>query len=240
MVPFCVVFLLVRACLEARNPAGFTCVAVGAAFAWFVRVSLPSSPRARLLRDAACGAGLALALPGPAADEPPSWTAGGPTVVEGVVTGTALERPDGIRFRLSGGLDVRVENSRAAPWPGDRIRAVGVPSTSGRSILCKAPEAVETIVPCAPSHPERLLETVRRRLRDRIRDGVRPETGDFLCALVLGDRSLDRDVRDDCARAGILHLVAVSGSHLGFVAAGLAVVVRAPAHWRRCSPSTPR
>lgn len=228
MTPFCIAFLLVRGVLEASGAVDGACVACGFVVAIWAAAAVRLRVSPALLRDVACGVLLALILPAPNPIDPPARSTFGPTRLEGVVEGTAVERDDGIRFRLQGGPNIVVEHSQAAPFPGTRIQVVGVTTSSGRTLVCKAPEAVETLELPSPLDPSVLLERLRRAIRDRIRSGVDGPTGDFLCALTLGDRSLDDDVRDDCARTGILHLIAVSGSHLGFVAAGLAFVVRAP------------
>ncbi len=229
MGPFCVAFLLARGAVEARGTVGVACVVCGLGVAMGAAAALRPRLSRAVIRDVACGLLLAVALPVPTSDLPPDRSTFGPTRLEGIVEGTAVERDDDIRFRLRGGPNVVVEDSRAAPFPGTRVHVVGRMTPSGRTLVCKAPEAVEAIDVPSLWSPTVVLERLRRAIRDRIRSGVDTRTGDFLCALTLGDRSLDDDVREDCARTGILHLIAVSGSHLGFVATGLAFVVRAPA-----------
>ena len=79
-------------------------------------------------------------------------------------------------------------------------------------------------------HPRRggPLERLRRRVRDNITAAVeRPRARALLGALVLGDRQLlDTQTRQRFARAGVSHLLAISGLHLGLVAGALLLLLR--------------
>lgn len=65
----------------------------------------------------------------------------------------------------------------------------------------------------------------RQRAREAIEDsGVSGPTGRFLCAILLGDNSIDEDLRDEFARAGVAHVLALSGTHVAVVAFLVAMI----------------
>ena len=84
------------------------------------------------------------------------------------------------------------------------------------------------------------LEGLRRRIRTALRRGVpEPTPRAILAAMVLGDRgAVDRQLRERFARAGVSHLLAVSGLHLSFVAGGAMVLLTLLL--RRCGALTRR
>jgi competence protein ComEC len=64
----------------------------------------------------------------------------------------------------------------------------------------------------------RLIEPVRRHVGDVIDRQVPGESGHFLRGLMLGDRSRISDsVRDTFVSVGVIHILAVSGLHVGIV-----------------------
>lgn len=78
------------------------------------------------------------------------------------------------------------------------------------------------------------LRAAARRAGFRIRESARERLGfgssaggDLSTALLLGDRrGLDKGVRDDFRRAGLSHVLALSGAHLAVLALGLATLLR--------------
>ena len=80
----------------------------------------------------------------------------------------------------------------------------------------------------APSfHPRRALEDVREKWSRRLAAHVPGESGGFLRGLVLGERGrVEPEVIDDFQRAGVLHLLALSGQHVLLVAALLQFAFR--------------
>lgn len=72
-----------------------------------------------------------------------------------------------------------------------------------------------------------ILAAVEGHLRDRIEARFDRADAALVLALLLGDRSrLDAGLRDAFATAGALHLLAVSGLHVGFLAWLLVVLLR--------------
>ena len=58
-------------------------------------------------------------------------------------------------------------------------------------------------------------------------EGISGDVGDFMSAVLLGDRSgLSEDFSRDFGRSGIAHLLALSGLHMGVLIGGLALVLR--------------
>lgn len=65
---------------------------------------------------------------------------------------------------------------------------------------------------------DRVVEGARVRVRTSITETVPTRSQDMPLALLLGDRSLIApEVRDDFARSGLMHLLAISGLHVMFV-----------------------
>jgi len=82
------------------------------------------------------------------------------------------------------------------------------------------PEDIEITTGTSGSHAfqRKLIYPLRRRLREALFDYTDSQAAPLLSALLLGDRSaLAPDQRDTFARAGIIHLLAVSGLHVGFI-----------------------
>ena len=68
-------------------------------------------------------------------------------------------------------------------------------------------------------------DALRGRLREALTSGVGEEVGLLLRALVLGEREDARELRDLFARAGMAHLLALSGLHLGVLAGALTLLL---------------
>ena len=72
------------------------------------------------------------------------------------------------------------------------------------------------------------LERWRERLSARIAAAVPPPEGPVLSALVLGDEGgIAPDLRDAFSRAGVVHVLSVSGLHVGLVAVAGVTLARA-------------
>ncbi len=71
------------------------------------------------------------------------------------------------------------------------------------------------------------LERWRARIARRIALAVRAPESAVLRALVVGDEEgIDRDLRDAFTRAGVVHVLSISGLHIGLVAAGSLAILR--------------
>ncbi len=73
---------------------------------------------------------------------------------------------------------------------------------------------------------------VRAALRTSLVAGLRPEAAQLMRAMVLGEREEAGTLSDRFARAGLAHLLALSGLHLGVVAGALAVLLAPLGRWR--------
>jgi competence protein ComEC len=128
---------------------------------------------------------------------------------------------DGSEIAIAGPLDIAV--MRRNPADFDYAGLLLAKGDSG-ALTLSDPD----LLGCLPPHqPPSLLDgNVIARLRERlvavITRHVSPGTGPLLRALLLGDRSqMEDDVRDVLSRAGLMHLLAVSGLHVllaGFAA----------------------
>ncbi|MDZ7706559.1 MAG: ComEC/Rec2 family competence protein [Trueperaceae bacterium] len=74
---------------------------------------------------------------------------------------------------------------------------------------------------------------LRARMRAGVTAGLAPEPALLMRALVLGEREDASELRDTFARAGLAHLLALSGLHLGVLAAfvGTLLAPLGPARW---------
>ncbi|MBL24629.1 MAG: metal-binding protein [Rhodospirillaceae bacterium] len=84
------------------------------------------------------------------------------------------------------------------------------------------------------------LQRLRRAIALQIKNSVAGETGAVIAALIVGDRSaLTEETLQNLRDAGLAHLLAISGLHIGLVAAtiffavrlGLALISHCALHW---------
>ena len=142
-------------------------------------------------------------------------------------------------FRLIRGLDcegsVRAfQRGNDAAFPtGTRVRAVGTWQRAAHPLVA-APASAGTLVLAEVQVDESVtglrFAGARARLRGRIESRMRdllPETWPLASALILARKeALDPAVREAFAVAGIAHLLAISGFHVGVVALLVSVVIR--------------
>jgi len=142
---------------------------------------------------------------------------------------------------LSGGRrctlpDVRifVRSSERSYRAGSHVIARGVWGTAGRGVLPRASRSYGwigsvTLEETTPGPATSLRSTVRAglarwrgRLSERLETRLSARTASIGKALLLADRATLRpEIRDTFVNAGIVHLLAISGLHIGLVAAAL-------------------
>ncbi len=137
-----------------------------------------------------------------------------------------LHGPPGLRLRRGEQVLLRARLRPAVgarnPGPaGARLRHLG------GDVGAVATVAEQDVV-VLRSRPEPALERIRQRVRENLAAAVSdPTPRGLVGALVLGDRStLPAPVRQRFARAGVSHLLAISGLHLALVAGALLVGLR--------------
>ncbi|MDD2897070.1 MAG: DNA internalization-related competence protein ComEC/Rec2 [Desulfuromonadaceae bacterium] len=140
-------------------------------------------------------------------------------VSEGDVT---LTRGDRIRFlsrvtvphRL--GLPGEFDYSRYLAYRG--VSAIGRVNTQNDIVLIRA-AAVETT--------QRTIDKWARALGDSIRHSIPDErNSSVLTALLIGDqRRIPRDLADAYTRAGVNHILSISGFHIGVIAASISILL---------------
>ncbi len=68
-------------------------------------------------------------------------------------------------------------------------------------------------------------ETLRRRLSGRLDEVLQTNAASFLKALILGDRSTISEIQmEEFRRTGIVHLIAISGQHIGMVVLSFSIL----------------
>lgn len=129
-------------------------------------------------------------------------------------SGRGRARPEpGERWRVSG----RLVPDRPRVVPGSRFPPAGLGPGSRRGFL----EDVRLLAPAGERAP--LLSTAEEHLRSRIAARFDAPLDGLVVALLLGDRrGLEGELVDAFAATGTLHLLAVSGLHVGFLAGLLA------------------
>jgi len=153
-------------------------------------------------------------------------------------------------FRLVSGLDcegsVRAfqRGSDASLPPGTPVRAVGTWQRAAHPVVA-APASAGTLLLAEVQVDESVTGVrfagARARLRGRIESRMRellPETWPLASALILARKeALDPAVREAFAVAGIAHLLAISGFHVGVVALLVSVVLRGAGAGPRRAPA---
>jgi len=151
-------------------------------------------------------------------------------------------RTNGAIRPVCGNVELRRPVGAQPLWPGERIvvRTRLKPAVAGRNPGVVGPRlrylsgdvaavgyaALGQIVVIKPADPP-ALEGLRRRARRALELGIeRPTPRAILAAMVIGDRAaVDQQLRDRFARAGVSHLLAVSGLHLSFVAGSAMLLI---------------
>ena len=159
--------------------------------------------------------------------------------VERVVRGERAET-------VSGFLLLYVSEGDVSLTRGDRIRFVssisvprllGLPGEfdysrylafQGISATCRVASQNEIVLirAAAVESLQRTIDLTARRLGDAIRGSIPDErTSSVLTALLIGDqRRIPRDLADAYTRAGVSHILSISGFHVGIIAAFITVM----------------
>lgn len=83
------------------------------------------------------------------------------------------------------------------------------------------------VIPERPNRLDRWLEQTRDWVRDRFTRNLDHRSGSLITALILGDKEdLDPGLVQEFQRIGVIHVLAVSGLHVGYILLILIIVVR--------------
>ena len=78
-------------------------------------------------------------------------------------------------------------------------------------------EAV-TLKPCQTFNAKRLMANLKNTILQHFHAYLSPRSAGILSALILGEKGdVDNDIRSDFANTGVIHVLAVSGLHVGYV-----------------------
>jgi len=163
-------------------------------------------------------------------------------------------RRDGRWKAASGALHAVIGGRRALPEAGDSLLAEGVwsrprsPGNPGQYdwggallrrgvagvLRVKASDALVILPDGGGRSPRAALRRWRRRAAEAFRDRVPPEEAGIVEAVLLGERrDLDPALRERFRRTGTVHLLVVSGLHVGMVMVLLEALLRlAGMPWR--------
>ncbi|MDR3110392.1 MAG: ComEC/Rec2 family competence protein [Planctomycetaceae bacterium] len=131
------------------------------------------------------------------------------------VVGDCSQRRIGERVRMFGRLSKPHEQGN----PGEmdmrtyrrRYRQLAV-------LQVTYPDAIQLIETGKPS-VRRFIETIRRHAQATFRQTMRPETASVATAMILGIRDeIDEDTYGQLMETGVVHILAISGLHIGLVA----------------------
>ena len=157
--------------------------------------------------------------------------------------------------RTSGGLRVIVKQPGITPLKtGDQVWVYGVPGVSDEAFLpgtfdmrkWMAREGVEQLMTITGANLKandkqslnlrRLAIVWRKSLIAKLSDnGLKGNELAVASALILGERSeIDRETLTDYSSSGIVHILAVSGLHVGLIYAGLLLIL---GRWRKLKNS---
>ncbi|MCL6580972.1 MAG: ComEC/Rec2 family competence protein [Firmicutes bacterium] len=125
---------------------------------------------------------------------------------------------------------VRVEGFLTAPGPasnpGQPDFALYLASAGIRHVL-RARVPPEVLARASPGAPAALCRRLRDRVLAYLDRALPPSEAGLLAGLLFGDTDrLDEDLAADFRRAGVYHILAVSGSNVAFVAWGFWLVCR--------------
>ena len=155
---------------------------------------------------------------------------------------------DGLRWRPASGRATLLVDGRLADFSaGDQLRVLATlrrPSSprnpgefdfahfrrSQRELFelhSRWPECVTTVKQAGTWNARRWLHGVRRFCQDHLEKYVQQPQSDLAAAVLLGARDeLSRDRAEDFFLTGTIHLLAISGLHIGILACGLWWVLR--------------
>jgi competence protein ComEC len=155
----------------------------------------------------------------------------------GRVEGFAAQKPTGWTFTLAssrGSFRVIAERCAFSLRPGQTLAVTGraappMPPTNPGQFdypaylrsqgLCGVIKADSVILLRAPPLPSRVIAASHDLLEEGLRRTIPPENLPLLTAMLLGEtESLDPSVTDDFRASGMLHILAISGQHVGILA----------------------
>ena len=165
-----------------------------------------------------------------------SWKQGASTLCE--LRCRRLQTRTGFQ-NVSGKVRLQIDGERQDLQVGDVVEAFGnlvelpTPRNPGEfdfgsylrrqgisaQVYCEYPESLHVLRTEDGWTLPRLRNTVRRRIKEMLNRSVAPRVLPLAQALLLGDRSqITRDLRDAFIHSGTMHLLAISGLHVGILA----------------------
>jgi len=171
-----------------------------------------------------------------------------PSKERSVLTVSAMQVRDGTKWRpASGLLQLTVPNRLSGVQAGDHLRIYGMLAASSpplnpgefdfansqrqRRMLCRmSVDSAEclSIVERSPQwNPHTVLHAIRSRSNEILATHLVPEQAELASAILLGIREqIDSQRIDMFMTTGTVHLLAISGLHVGMLAAGFWLIAR--------------
>lgn len=203
---------------------------------------------ARIETQPACIEGVALASPRIRPAPPEDLMRTMPAEEQSVLTIHARRVRDGNTWqRTSGRVNIMCDGELQGVRAGDRLRIFGLLSSPSRAlnpgefdfaahqrrrrelcrINCDVPECISVIKPASFRRPVDRLQQIRDRGDALLWKHLRHDRAGLAAAVLLGMREqVDPERMQDFMTTGTVHLLAISGLHVGILAAGFWFLAR--------------
>lgn len=142
-------------------------------------------------------------------------------LVKGRINGetTAFIQCYGTAYECSAGDSITVKGIARTPKSDYKFDGLSYYKAKGIYLTVDYPDEIK-IVPSNKVSIKRMLDTYRNHIYDVMSDNLSTDEFAVVKAMLFGDKSgIDSDTKTDLYRAGIGHMIAVSGTHLAIVSA---------------------
>jgi competence protein ComEC len=140
-----------------------------------------------------------------------------------VVSGELPNLHYGDTVRIAGKITVPTP----AKNPGDYDQAESLRQARILSVVRVDSAESVTILQKGPPSAGRFLEWTRRKAHASLQNSISPKNRDFASAILLGIReNVDTELEQSMLESGTIHILAISGLHVGLIALGIHWILR--------------